>query len=85
METTGVRFDYRTILEVLRGLFRSDKSDAAMQFFVDIFKDGSDLFLIPGKDAEVACFSVAVAGLCNTQRLEDAQKREKTPFLPCLY
>lgn len=76
MEVSQVRFDFRTILEVLRGLFRNNRSDAAMQFFVDVFKNGSDLSLIPGKDAEVNCFAAAVSGLCDTRRLEDAQKRE---------
>lgn len=76
MEASNVRFDYKTISEVLRGLFRNKREDAAIAFFVDIFHGSSDLSLIPGKDAETDSFYMMIEGLSDCDRIEDAQKRE---------
>ncbi|CCG82765.1 protein of unknown function [Taphrina deformans PYCC 5710] len=74
MEVSNVKFDFRTVNEVLRGLLRGKREDAAISFFVDIFQTQSELSLIPGKDGEVNCFSLMIDGLASCGRLEDAQK-----------
>lgn len=73
METSNVRFNLKTVEEVLYGLFRVSRPDAAMEFFVDIFKAETDILLSPGRDGELRCFNVAIAGLCACDRLVDAQ------------
>lgn len=71
-----MKFTYQSILEILRGLMHTDRTDDALEFFVDVFKDGSDLTIIPGKDGEIKCFATVIAGLCRDDRAEDAIKRK---------
>ena len=74
MESSNVQFNMTTAQQVITGLFAVDKPDAAVQFFVDVFKGGSDITFAPGSDGELKCFNITIAGLCAADRLNDAQK-----------
>lgn len=77
MDVSNVKYDYRTLVEILRGLLTNDRVDTALQFFVDIFQNESNLSLIPRKDDALSCFNTMIEGLCDVavNRLADAQKR----------
>lgn len=76
MDISNVPYDYRTILVILRGLFANDRVDTALQFFVDLFRQNSDMTLMPAKDEAILCFNTVIEGLCHARnnRLADAQK-----------
>ena len=74
MEISHVKFDHRTVIEILRGLSRNDQLDAALEFFVDLFKGQDSLQLTLRKDDEVSCFSEMIELLIEYERHDEARK-----------
>lgn len=76
MDMSNVPYDHRTFVLILEGLFSNGRADDALDYFVKLFGEESDMALIPGKDDVLACFNTAIEALCNpnVNRFSDAQE-----------